>query len=94
MKQWYMRIKKRRGSRIARVAVMRRLATIIWYMVKRQQPYKLCSTRGDDRLRDACVLPADRNAFFKAQQGRSKEGNEKSCPDTNVAGSPASLTRP
>jgi transposase len=39
MKAWYQRIKKRRGSKIARVAVMRRLATIIWHMVKYHQPY-------------------------------------------------------
>jgi transposase len=39
MRAWYLRIKRRRGSKIARVAVMRRLATIIWHMVKRQQPY-------------------------------------------------------
>jgi transposase len=39
MRSWYGRIKKRRGSKIARVAVMRRLATIIWHMVKHQQPY-------------------------------------------------------
>ena len=32
-------IKKRRGSKIARVAVMRRLATIIWHMVKNNEPY-------------------------------------------------------
>jgi transposase len=35
MRAWFARIKKRRGSKIARVAVMRRLATIIWHMVKR-----------------------------------------------------------
>ncbi|MCH8043846.1 MAG: hypothetical protein IID44_24515 [Planctomycetes bacterium] len=29
----------RRGSKIARVAVMRRLTTIIWRMVRDQQPY-------------------------------------------------------
>jgi transposase len=92
MKQWYLRIKRRRGSKIARVAVMRRLATIIWYVVKRQQPYKLCSAR--DSFRDACVLPADRNAFFKVKQGRSKQGNKKGCRDTKVRGSRASLTRP
>ena len=34
MKAWYGRIKRRRGSKIARVAVMRRLATIIWHMLK------------------------------------------------------------
>jgi transposase len=39
MKAWYGKIKRRRGSKIARVAVMRRLATIIWYMVKNNQPY-------------------------------------------------------
>jgi transposase len=39
MKAWYRRIKKRRGSKIARVAVMRRLATIIWHMVKHNEPY-------------------------------------------------------
>jgi transposase len=39
MKAWYGRIKKRRGSKIARVAVMRRLATIIWHMLKHKEPY-------------------------------------------------------
>jgi len=39
MKVWYGRIKRRRGSKIARVAVMRRLATIIWHMVKHNEPY-------------------------------------------------------
>jgi len=41
MKQWYQRIKRRRGSKIARVAVMRRLATILWHMVKHQEPYQV-----------------------------------------------------
>jgi transposase len=39
MRAWYSKIKKRRGSKIARVAVMRRLATIIWHMVKNNEPY-------------------------------------------------------
>ena len=39
MKAWYARIKRRRGSKIARVAVMRRLATILWHMVKNNEPY-------------------------------------------------------
>jgi transposase len=39
MRAWYGRIKRRRGAKIARVAVMRRLATIIWHMVKNNQPY-------------------------------------------------------
>jgi transposase len=39
MKAWYGRIKRRRGAKIARVAVMRRLATMIWHMVKYHEPY-------------------------------------------------------
>ena len=39
MKAWYGRIKKRRGAKIARVAVMRRLATTLWSMVTRGEPY-------------------------------------------------------
>jgi transposase len=41
MRAWYARIKKRRGSKIARVAVMRRLATVIWHMLKHNAPYAI-----------------------------------------------------
>jgi transposase len=41
MKAWYGRIKRRRGAKIARVAVMRRLATVIWHMVKHNEPYAI-----------------------------------------------------
>jgi transposase len=40
MRAWYKLIKLRRGSKIARVAVMRRLATIIWHMLKKREPYQ------------------------------------------------------
>lgn len=40
LRGWYARIKKRRGSKIARVAVMRRLTTILWHMVKHNEPYQ------------------------------------------------------
>src|SRR5207249_9522563 len=33
LREWFKRIKRRRGSSIARVAVMRKLATIIWHML-------------------------------------------------------------
>jgi transposase len=39
-RKWYLRVKNRRGSKIARVAVMRRLATTIWYMVKHNEPFR------------------------------------------------------
>jgi transposase len=41
MRAWYLRIKKRRGAKIARVVVMRRLATILWHMVKHNEPYQV-----------------------------------------------------
>ena len=56
MRAWYGRIKKRRGSRIARVAVMRRLATIIWHMLSRQEAYY---PGGPPRVRLAQQLKAE-----------------------------------
>ncbi len=40
MKQWYGRIKRPRGAKIARAAAMRRLTTILWHMVKHNVPYQ------------------------------------------------------
>jgi len=39
LRSWYKGVKRRRGSKTARVAVMRRLATIIWHLLKRKEPY-------------------------------------------------------
>ncbi len=39
MRTWFRAIKRRRGSKIARVAVMRRLATIIWHLLTRNEAY-------------------------------------------------------
>jgi len=41
LRTWYKGVRRRRGSKIARVAVMRRLASILWHMVKKQQPYQI-----------------------------------------------------
>jgi len=38
-RSWYQQIKKRRGSKIGRVAVMRRIATMLWHMLMDQEPY-------------------------------------------------------
>jgi transposase len=40
LREWYRAVKSRRGSKIARVAVMRRLATTIWHLAKHEQPYR------------------------------------------------------
>jgi transposase len=42
MREWYKRIKRRRGAGIARVAVMRKLTTIIWHMLTRRKTYAEC----------------------------------------------------
>lgn len=42
LRQWYKRIKRRRGVGIARVAVMRKLATIFWHMVSKGKTYGEC----------------------------------------------------
>lgn len=39
LRGWYKRTRQRRGVKVARVAVMRRLATIIWHMLKEKRPY-------------------------------------------------------
>ena len=42
LRDWFKRIKRRRGATIARVAVMRKLATIIWYMLSKRKTYAEC----------------------------------------------------
>jgi transposase len=45
LREWFKRIKRRRGSTIARVAVMRKLATIIWHMLSKRATYAECRAR-------------------------------------------------
>src|SRR6516225_2497212 len=42
LREWFKRLKRRRGSTIARVAVMRKLATIIWHMLSKRKTYAEC----------------------------------------------------
>ena len=42
LREWYKRIRRRRGSTIARVVVMRKLATVIWQMLCRKQTWAEC----------------------------------------------------
>jgi transposase len=49
LRNWYKGIKRRRGSKIARVAVMRRLTTAIWHMLHKQQPYLLGGPRAKNK---------------------------------------------
>ncbi len=42
LREWFKRIKRRRGPSIARVAVMRKLATVIWHMLSSRKTYGEC----------------------------------------------------
>ena len=48
LREWFKRIKRRRGSSIARVAVMRKLATIIWHMLTKRTTYAKCRALATD----------------------------------------------
>jgi transposase len=85
MKEWFRRIKRRRGAKIARVAAMRRLATIIWSMLKHEQPYSASGKPDKDSGPECACAPPDRNAFFEALQRRSRGGKQKGCPVSRTA---------
>jgi transposase len=42
LREWSKRIRRRRGPTIARVAVMRKLATILWHMLHKRKTYAEC----------------------------------------------------
>ena len=58
LREWYKRIRRRRGSTIARVAVMRKLATIIWHMLSKRKTYAACRGLAEagtnEREKQAC----------------------------------------
>ena len=47
LRRWYQRVKRRRGSKVARVAVMRRLCESIWHMLSKKEDYQPVGCRGD-----------------------------------------------
>ena len=60
MRAWYRRIKLRRGSKIARVAVMRRITTVFWHMLKYEEAYSIGGPPA--RLRRDAQAPRDEAA--------------------------------
>jgi len=42
LREWFKRIKRRRGSTVARVAVVRKPATVIWHMLSKRKTYAQC----------------------------------------------------
>jgi transposase len=72
LRAWYVNVKRRRGAKIARVAVMRRLATIIWHMLTHREAYM----RGGKRrlagapAQDLGALPPDPRDLSPEVQSR------------------------
>ncbi len=54
LRRWYRRVKRRRGSKVARVAVMRRLCESIWHMLSRKEDYQHVDCRGEGDGKKAC----------------------------------------
>jgi transposase len=54
LRRWYRRVKRRRGSKVARVAVMRRLCESIWHMLSKKEDYQHVDDRGDGDGNRAC----------------------------------------
>jgi len=48
LRRWYQRVKRRRGSKVARVAVMRRLCESIWQMLSKREDYLPVDKRSVD----------------------------------------------
>jgi hypothetical protein len=42
LREWFKRLKRRRGACITRVAVMRKLATIIWHILSKRKTFAEC----------------------------------------------------
>jgi transposase len=81
MKEWHKKIKKRRGAKTARVAVMRRLATIIWHILRWGKPYQFrydpptVTPKKGDRRSPKEVLEGIGNR----NHSRKKEGTPLKC---------------
>lgn len=45
LRRWYQHVKRRRGSKVARVAVMRRLCESIWHMLRKGEDYQYVRDR-------------------------------------------------
>ena len=99
VRAWYQKIKRRRGSKIGRVAVMRRTATIMWRMLTTGESWRrgnasteTLSAEEDPRQ---AHRPRDRRTVLSAllasevQSGSSSTGSSSLLADGEVTRCPA-----
>jgi transposase len=89
VRAWYLGIKRRRGSKIARVAVMRRTATIMWRMLKTGEPWRPGNrsfetlTEADDPRR--AHQPRDRRTVLSALLAAETESGVSSTGSSSLS---------
>jgi transposase len=81
VRAWYQRIKRRRGSKIARVAVMRRTATIMWRMLSTGEGWR--PGKASSEMATAAGAPGQTNS----QRGESPEPSEPLASASEPSGS-------
>lgn len=56
LRSWYVKVKRRRGAKVARVAVMRRLSEALWHMLSQQEAYQpVGSAKPTPKRRAGCA---------------------------------------
>ena len=73
MRAFYRRIKRRRGAKIARVAVMRRLCTVIYRMLETNEPYAVGGPTAVLQQRAAIEVLSSRGKQTNASKEIGKE---------------------
>jgi transposase len=78
MKAWHKKIKSKHGTKTARVAVMRRLATIIWHVLRWGKPYQfrydppsLAPKKGDLRSPKEVLKGMDNDNPVRRRRGKA-----------------------
>ena len=96
LREWFKRIKRRRGSSIARVAVMRKLATIIWHMLTKQgrMPSAGRSRPAEQEVAGTSVTsPRKRKTAKETRASRIRQVVRSEVPDGSSRSLPFRPTR-
>jgi transposase len=89
VRAWYQRIKRRRGSKIARVALMRRTATIMWRMLSTREswrPGNASSESAADEPRQARPQRARRTVLLALSVDEAASGSSSTGSSSLLAG--------
>jgi transposase len=88
LRAWHLGIKRRRGSKIARVAVMRRTATIMWRMLKTGEPWRPANRSSETSTEDdprRAHQPRDRQTVLSAQLASETESGVSNTGSSSLS---------